>query len=69
MFERLRELRRRLADEKSVPAYVVFGDASLRDMARQRPGTPAEFLEGHGVGQKKAADYGEMFLDAIGSAD
>ena len=69
LFERLRELRRRLADEKSVPAYVVFGDASLRDMARQRPGTPAEFLEVHGVGQKKAADYGEMFLAAIGSGD
>ncbi|MEC7556270.1 MAG: DNA helicase RecQ [Planctomycetota bacterium] len=69
LFERLRELRRELADEKSVPAYVVFGDASLRDMARQRPGTPAEFLEIHGVGQKKAADYGEVFLAAIGSAD
>ena len=69
LFERLRELRRELADEKSVPAYVVFGDASLRDMARQRPGTPAEFLEVHGVGQKKAADYGEVFLAAIGSAD
>ena len=69
LFERLRELRRELADEKSVPAYVVFGDASLRDMARQRPATPAEFLEVHGVGQKKAADYGEVFLAAIGSVD
>ncbi|MEE3285338.1 MAG: HRDC domain-containing protein [Planctomycetota bacterium] len=52
-----------------MPAYVVFGDASLRVMARQRPGTPAEFLEVHGVGQKTAADYGEVFLAAIGSAD
>ena len=69
LFERLRELRRELADEKSVPAYVVFGDASLRDMARQRPATPAEFLEVHGVGQKKAADYGEVFLAAIGAVD
>ena len=69
LFERLRELRRELADEKSVPAYVVFGDASLRDMARQRPAAPAEFLEVHGVGQKKAADYGEVFLAAIGSVD
>ena len=69
LFERLRGLRRQLADEKSVPAYVVFGDASLRDMARRRPGTPAEFLEVHGVGQKKAADYGEVFLATIGSTD
>ena len=69
LFERLRELRRRLADEKSVPAYVVFGDASLRDMARKKPGTPTEFLDVHGVGQKKAADYGELFLAAIGSSD
>ena len=69
LFERLRELRRQLADEKSVPAYVVFGDASLRDMARKKPGTPEEFLDVHGVGQKKAADYGELFLAAIGSSD
>ena len=69
LFERLRELRRRLADEKSVPAYVVFGDASLRDMARKKPGTPTEFLDVHGVGQKKASDYGELFLAAIGSSD
>ena len=69
LFERLRELRRRLADEKSVPAYVVFGDASLRDMARKKPGTPTEFLDVHGVGQKKAADYGELFLAAIGTSD
>ena len=69
LFERLRELRRELADEKSVPAYVVFGDASLRDMARKKPGTPTEFLDVHGVGQKKAADYGELFLAAIGSSD
>ncbi|MFP6768845.1 MAG: DNA helicase RecQ, partial [Planctomycetaceae bacterium] len=65
LFERLRGLRRQLADEKSVPAYVVFGDASLRDMARSKPATPAEFLEVHGVGQKRAADYGEVFLAAI----
>ncbi len=69
LFERLRVLRRQLADEKSVPAYVVFGDASLRDMARSRPATPAEFLEVHGVGQKRAADYGEAFLAAIGATD
>ena len=67
LFERLRALRRELAEERSVPAYLVFGDASLRDMARRRPATPEEFLEVHGVGAKKAADYGEVFLAAIGS--
>jgi ATP-dependent DNA helicase RecQ len=66
LFERLRDLRRQLAEEKSVPAYVVFGDASLRDMSRLRPSTLPEFLEVHGVGEKKAADYGELFLAAIG---
>ena len=38
-------------------------------MARKKPGTPTEFLDVHGVGQKKAADYGELFLAAIGSSD
>jgi ATP-dependent DNA helicase RecQ len=66
LFERLRDLRRQLAEEKSVPAYVVFGDASLRDMTRRRPSTLSEFLEVHGVGEKKAADYGELFLAVIG---
>ncbi len=66
LFERLRDLRRQLAEEKSVPAYVVFGDASLRDMTRLRPSTLPEFLEVHGVGEKKAADYGELFLAVIG---
>ena len=69
LFERLRDLRRQLADEKSVPAYVVFGDASLRDMTRRRPSTLSEFLEVHGVGEKKAADYGELFLAVIDSPD
>ena len=69
LFERLRDLRRQLADEKSVPAYVVFGDASLRDMTRRRPSTLSEFLEVHGVGEKKATVYGELFLAAIGSSD
>jgi len=69
LFERLRDLRRQLAEEKSVPAYVVFGDASLRDMTRRRPSTLSEFLEVHGVGEKKATVYGELFLAAIGSPD
>ncbi len=65
LFEHLRELRRNLAREKSVPAYVVFGDASLRDMARLRPTARPNFLRVHGVGKAKAAEYGKIFVQTI----
>ena len=65
LFEELRELRKTIADSKGVPAFVVFGDASLRDMARKRPSTGHRFLEVHGVGQKKRKDYGDTFVDKI----
>jgi len=65
LFDALRELRREIAKEKSVPAYIVFGDAALRDMARRRPSTVEGFLEVSGVGQAKARQYGERFVAAI----
>ena len=65
LFEELRELRKQLAEEKQVPAYIVFGDSALRDMARRRPSTQEGFLDTHGVGHKKWADYGEQFLQCI----
>lgn len=65
LFERLRELRRELAEERSVPAYVVFADAALADMARRQPTTPEEFLLVSGVGKAKLEQYGEVFLRAI----
>jgi ATP-dependent DNA helicase RecQ len=65
LFETLRELRREMAKEKSVPAYIVFGDAALRDMARRRPSSVDGFLEVSGVGQKKALQYGERFVATI----
>jgi len=67
LFEALRELRKAIATKKRVPAYVVFTDAALRDMARRRPGTLEEFLEVSGVGQKKCRQYGENVLAAIQS--
>ena len=67
LFEELRDIRKMIADSKGVPAFVVFGDASLRDMARKRPSTGHKFLEVHGVGQKKRKDYGETFINAITS--
>jgi ATP-dependent DNA helicase RecQ len=65
LFEALRNLRRGLASKKGVPAYVVFGDAALRDMARRRPSTETAFLEVRGVGEKKNEQYGETMLAAI----
>lgn len=65
LFEGLRDLRREVAAERGVPAYVVFTDATLRDLARRRPRSPEEMLEAHGVGEKKLADLGERFLALI----
>ncbi len=65
LFERLRELRREIAAEQSVPAYVVFADAALADMARRAPRTREEFLAVSGVGAAKLERYGDAFLAAI----
>jgi ATP-dependent DNA helicase RecQ len=67
LFESLRRLRREIADQRGVPAYVVFSDATLRDMARLRPGSSAAFLGVRGVGERKLADLGPRFLDHIAS--
>jgi ATP-dependent DNA helicase RecQ len=67
LFESLRELRRRIADERNVPPYVIFGDASLRDMARLRPTSAVEFLAVYGVGERKLEDLGPTFLQHIAS--
>ena len=65
MFEALRGLRRRVADNKGVPAYLVFPDITLRDLAARRPTTKAHFLQISGVGQKKADAYSSLFLEFI----
>ncbi len=65
LFEELRTLRKKLADEREVPPYVVFGDASLRHMCRQYPRTEQRFLAIPGVGSQKLADYGEAFMGVI----
>ena len=64
-FEELRALRRRIADEEGMPAFVVFTDAALRDMAEKMPVTEAEFLEVSGVGLAKLQKYGKVFLKKI----
>ncbi len=65
LFEALRELRREISARKHLPAYIVFGDAALRDMARKRPSTSTGFLLVTGVGDKKCRQYGEDFLELI----
>jgi ATP-dependent DNA helicase RecQ len=65
LFDALRRLRRDVARQKNVPAYIVFGDAALRDMARRRPSTVDGLLLVSGVGQAKAREYGERFVAAI----
>jgi len=67
LFEALRKVRSDLAQNKGVPAYVIFGDAALRDMARRRPATRHEFLEVKGVGHVKAEQYAEVMLEVIRS--
>lgn len=65
LFERLRALRKTLADERGVPAYVIFSDRTLQDMASRVPRSHDELLEVHGVGQKKLDQYGDVFLAKI----
>jgi ATP-dependent DNA helicase RecQ len=62
LFERLRKLRRRLADEQNLPAYIVFSDATLRQMALRHPRTSGELAAISGVGEKKLKAYGDAFL-------
>ncbi|HVU35442.1 MAG TPA: DNA helicase RecQ [Opitutaceae bacterium] len=65
LFERLRGLRKRLADERGVPAYIVFGDTTLRAMAHHYP-TTVDAMEGiPGVGEKKRAEFGDIFAAEI----
>ena len=65
LFDALRTLRKSLADAQGVPPYIIFGDATLVEMARELPTSPAALLEISGVGQKKLERYGEDFLDVI----
>ncbi len=67
LFERLRTLRRQLADERGVPAYIIFSDVSLREMARSYPTNANEFRRVPGVGEQKLKDFAELFLSEIRS--
>ncbi len=65
LFEHLRTVRREIAEERGVPAFIVFGDATLREMARLRPGSRDALRRVRGVGDRKLADLGERFTAEI----
>jgi ATP-dependent DNA helicase RecQ len=65
LFDALREVRLRLARERGVPPYVIFHDTTLHDMVERLPKTLDDLHAVYGVGVKKAADFGDAFLDAI----
>ncbi len=65
LFETLRALRRTMAEERGIPPYLIFSDASLREMARERPTTKDAFLQIKGVGLRKLQELGPRFLASI----
>ena len=65
LFDRLRAVRRRLANEENVPAFVVFGDVTLRGLAEAKPVTPEDMLRVSGVGPTKLERYGDAFLTVV----
>jgi ATP-dependent DNA helicase RecQ len=67
LFDLLRALRKRLADERGVPPYIVFSDVALRQMARNYPASDREFLRINGVGDAKLREFGAVFLSEIAS--
>jgi ATP-dependent DNA helicase RecQ len=67
LFEKLRQLRKRLADERTVPSYIIFSDVSLRQMARHYPQDDSAFARISGVGEKKLREFGASFMTEITS--
>ena len=65
LFETLRTLRKKLADEQGMPAYIVFSDRTLREMASERPVSHVEMIRIPGVGEHKFKLYGEIFINEI----
>ena len=65
LFEKLRHLRKSLAQKAGIPPFMIFSDASLVEMSAFLPENESQFLSINGVGQKKLASYGEIFLEAI----
>ncbi|WP_026808940.1 DNA helicase RecQ [Arenibacter latericius] len=65
LFERLRKLRFQISLDENIPAYLVFNDATLKEMEAERPSSEEEFMQINGVGQRKMEVYGDLFLQEI----
>jgi ATP-dependent DNA helicase RecQ len=65
LFDKLRDLRVRIAEENSIPPYIVFSDKTLKDLSAKRPVTKEEMLQVHGIGEVKYERYGEAFLELL----
>lgn len=65
LFDKLRDLRARIAEENSIPPYIVFSDKTLKDLSAKKPLTKEEMLQVHGIGEVKYERYGEAFLDLL----
>lgn len=65
LFEKLRELRLKIARDEGIPAYLIFNDATLKEMEKERPMTDDDFMQINGVGRKKMQDYGFQFIKSI----
>ncbi len=65
LLSHLKKLRREFADQRNVPAYIIFSDASLREMASLQPRSLEQMRQVSGVGEKKLADFGQAFVQAI----
>jgi len=65
LFEKLRNLRKQIANERNVPPFIIFGDVSLREMAFHLPTNRQEFLNITGVGERKLEDFGDLFIETI----
>lgn len=65
LFEYLRQVRKEISQQEGIPPYLVFSDATLEEMAFKKPLTEAAFLGVSGVGEKKLAQFGQHFLEAI----
>lgn len=65
LFEKLRQLRWKIAQEEHIPAYLIFNDATLKELEKERPVTDEDFMQINGVGRKKMQDYGYQFIKEI----
>ena len=65
LFERLRQWRRRIADQRGKPAWTIVDDRALRSIAREKPTSPAALLRCRGIGEKRLADHGAAILDIV----